>query len=59
MLGAVAGGAYPTLVDAMSAMSSLGEVYRPAGDELLQWHEARYGAFATLQQTARTIRRAR
>lgn len=56
MLGAVAGGAYPTLVDAMSAMSSLGKVYRPAGGTLAQWHDQRYRAFTTLQRAARAIR---
>ncbi len=56
MLGAVAGGAYPSLVDAMSAMSSLGAVYRPAEGALSSFHDQRYSAFTTLQQAARAIR---
>jgi D-ribulokinase len=56
ILGAVAGGAYPTLVDAMSAMSSLGATYRPTGGALSQWHDQRYRAFTTLQQAAHAIR---
>ena len=56
MLGAVASGAFPSLQDAMAAMSGVGETFMPAGGEIASLHERRFAAFETLQQTARSIR---
>ena len=56
MLGAVAGGGHATLIEAMSAMSSIGQVYEPARGELTGWHKSRYDAFTALQKVARTLR---
>ncbi len=56
MLGAVAGGAFPVLTDAMSAMSSVDRSYSPATGPIAQLHDARFRAFGALQTTARTLR---
>ena len=56
MLGAVAAGAYADLIGAMAGMSSLGDVYRPAGGELGDWHDRRFAAFELLQRAGRAVR---
>lgn len=56
MLGAAAGGAFPSLQDAMAAMSGVGETFTPASGEIASLHERRFAAFEALQQTARSIR---
>lgn len=54
MLGAVACGAFPSLNNAMAAMSRLGEIHAPsAGTE--REHALRYSAFAALQTAARQL----
>ena len=58
MLGAVAGGQYTTLTDAMAAMSSIKKRFSPARGALADQHEARYDAFQTLQQADHTLRSA-
>lgn len=55
MLGALAGGRFPDAAAAMSAMSELGETYRPRPD-VRAWHDMRFRAFEELQQVARRIR---
>ncbi|WP_443112574.1 FGGY-family carbohydrate kinase [Devosia sp. ZB163] len=55
MLGASAAGAYASLIEAMSAMSSVAEVITP--DEGLQaFHHRRFAAFRKLQLLAGDIR---
>ena len=56
ILGAVASGHHTDFVAAMSAMSEIGEVYRP-GQSSAAVHDKRFRAFELLQQTARAIRR--
>ena len=56
MLAAVAAGAHASLVEAMPAMSAFGDVYRPASDDLSNWHNRRFAAFETLQDAERSIR---
>jgi D-ribulokinase len=55
MLAAVAAGHYPDIINAMSAMSTIGELYRP-NPVSAEAHERRFRAFEMLQQTARLIR---
>lgn len=56
MLGAVAGGVYPDLKTAMPAMSTIAARNLPETGTIRALHEHRYGAFLSLQETARTIR---
>ncbi|TJW07302.1 MAG: ribulokinase [Mesorhizobium sp.] len=56
MLGAVAAGRYLDVIQAMTAMSRMGEIYRPAGGDLGQRHDKRFAAFELLQQAGRAIR---
>ncbi|WP_395063112.1 FGGY-family carbohydrate kinase [Paraburkholderia silvatlantica] len=56
MLGAVAGGLYGNVREAMAAMSQISKVYAPATGEIAALHEARYRAFTQLQDVARAIR---
>lgn len=55
MLAAVAAGHHPDIINAMSAMSTIGELYRP-DPVSAEAHERRFRAFEMLQQTARSIR---
>lgn len=45
ILGAVAGGAYPSIEAAMAAMSRAGEVIEPAGGAVRRYHDAKYAVF--------------
>lgn len=56
MLGAVAAGRYPDLISAMTGMSAMGDIYRPAGGSLKALHDKRFAAFELLQKAARAIR---
>ncbi|MCX5539492.1 FGGY-family carbohydrate kinase [Paraburkholderia sp. CNPSo 3076] len=56
MLGAVAGGLYDNVREAMAAMSQISKVYAPATGEIAALHEARYRAFTQLQDVARALR---
>lgn len=58
MLGATASGAFASLREAMSVMSSVGATFAPAGGDFTQFHEKRFAAFEALQATARSIRTA-
>ena len=58
MLGAVAGGQYTTLTDAMAAMSSIKTRFSPARGPIADLHDARFDAFQTLQQADHTLRSA-
>jgi D-ribulokinase len=55
ILGAVAAGRYKDTAEAMSAMSELGEIYRPQ-PALAEWHAKRFKAFELLQGAGRAIR---
>ncbi|QPC95553.1 FGGY-family carbohydrate kinase [Mesorhizobium sp. INR15] len=56
MLGAVAAGHYPDLISAMTGMSTMGQIYRPAGGSPEALHDRRFAAFELLQKAARAIR---
>ena len=56
MLGAVAAKTYPDVISAMTGMSRIGEVYRPASGTLKALHDKRFTAFELLQQAGRAIR---
>ena len=45
ILGAVAGGAHPSIRDAMLAMSHSGTVIRPGQDAIRRYHDAKYAVF--------------
>ncbi|CAN7173217.1 FGGY-family carbohydrate kinase [Rhizobium sp. LjRoot254] len=55
ILGAVAAGRYRDTAEAMSAMSELGEIYRPQ-PAVADWHDRRFKAFELLQGAGRAIR---
>ncbi|MFK7844607.1 MAG: FGGY-family carbohydrate kinase [Rhodothermales bacterium] len=55
MLGAVAGNAHPTLKDAMSTMSSLGDVFTPSKGSVSELHTRRFEAFEALQAASKLI----
>lgn len=55
MLGAVAAKTYPDVISAMTGMSRIGEIYRPAGG-VKAWHDKRFTAFELLQRAGRAIR---
>jgi FGGY-family pentulose kinase len=56
MLGAVASGHQPGLREAMSSMSRLKDVARPASGPVRALHDRRFRAFEHLQAAARAIR---
>lgn len=56
MLAATAAGVYPSLVEAMSAMSSVAEIATP-DDNMASFHERRFDAFGKLQLLTEDIRR--
>jgi D-ribulokinase len=56
MLGAVAAGAYPSLPDAMGAMSGLGEIITPAGPEIAAFHAAKRRVHVLMQNLDRESR---
>ena len=55
ILGALACGHFASAAEAMSAMSALGQTYRPSAS-LRDWHDRRNKAFAILQGAARAAR---
>ncbi|MDQ0396186.1 FGGY-family carbohydrate kinase [Labrys monachus] len=57
MLGAVAGGAFAGLGEAMGGMSRLGEVRAPAGGAAGALHDARFKVYQLLQAAGREARR--
>lgn len=56
ILAAVAAQKYPDVIAAMTGMSRIGNIYRPAGGDLVPWHDKRFAAFELLQQAGRAIR---
>jgi FGGY-family pentulose kinase len=56
MLAAVAAARYPDLTAAMTAMSTISTVFRPAGGAIEKQHDIRYRAFRMLQNVERDIR---
>lgn len=55
VLGALAAGFFLDAGAAMAAMSSQGDIWRPAEGAMREWHDARYRAFTLLQDAAREI----
>jgi ribulose kinase len=45
MLGAVAAGAYPSLLAAMGAMNESAAIVRPSGGEVERYYEGKYRVF--------------
>ena len=56
ILGAVAGGAHPSIRDAMAAMSRSGAVIDPGGDEIRRYHDAKYAVVQRMYQDQLTYR---
>lgn len=56
MLAAVASGHHDKLSEAMTAMSTLSTVFKPAGGRIEELHDARYRIFERLQTVASEIR---
>ena len=52
MLGAFAAGLYPSVVDAMAAMSDIEAIHPPTGGATADAHEKAYQRFTALQQAA-------
>ncbi|MBV9139306.1 MAG: FGGY-family carbohydrate kinase [Hyphomicrobiales bacterium] len=50
MLGAVAGKAYGSIPDAMRAMSGLGELTRPSGPKMREFHEVKRRIYARMRE---------
>ena len=57
ILGAVAAGAYDSVLEAMAAMSAAGRVVTPAKGPAARFHDAKYKVFHRLHQDAMTYRR--
>jgi D-ribulokinase len=57
ILGAVAGGVFGSVTQAMSAMSAPAHTFLPSEGQVGQLHLMRFAAFLRLQDTAREIRR--
>ena len=55
MLGAIAAGAYQTLPDAMSKMSSVNRIFTPAGGGIADTHTSRFEAYKALQDAAKRV----
>jgi FGGY-family pentulose kinase len=56
ILGAMAAGRYPTMPEAMSAMTSARTSFEPAKDEIADMHRTRFATFEQLQTAARPER---
>ena len=56
MLGAVAGKAYPSLGEAMGAMSALGALHAPAQGRIAAFHDAKFKVYESLQAAGRQAR---
>jgi FGGY-family pentulose kinase len=57
ILGAVAAGAYDSVLEAMAAMSAAGRVVTPAKGPAARFHDAKYKVFHRLHQDAMAYRR--
>ncbi len=56
ILGAVAGGAFSDIGEAMSSLSSVDQMFAPAKGEISALHDARYRGFKNLQVLSRELR---
>jgi FGGY-family pentulose kinase len=56
MLGAVAGGEYAGVVEAMDQMSGIGSVIESAGGEIARYHEAKHRVFHRMYEDQRMYR---
>lgn len=56
IIGAVAGRAYSNIYEGMSAMSSLGRIFRPSIGEIAERHNVRFRSFEALQNAAKLVR---
>jgi D-ribulokinase len=56
ILGAVAGGAFPTVSAGMAAMSRLGSTYQPSGGAIEAFHHAKFRIYSELQKADRSSR---
>jgi D-ribulokinase len=56
ILGALAGGRFAKMTEGMRAMSHVDTRCAPASGEIARIHEARFNAFLTLQDTAKSLR---
>ena len=57
ILGAVAGGAYGSLLEAMSAMSRAGQTIAPSGGGIAQYHNAKHAVFRRMYDDQLAYRR--
>ncbi len=57
ILGAVAAGQYRSVMEAMAAMSEAGRVIKPVGDEVAQYHRAKYEVFLRLYEDQMVYRK--
>ena len=57
ILGAVAAGAFPTVLAAMSAMNAAGEVIAPTPGRVVRYHDAKYRVFHRLHADFLTYRK--
>ena len=56
ILGAVAGGAFGDIGEAMSSLSSVDQMFAPATGDIPALHGARYRGFKNLQVLSRELR---
>jgi FGGY-family pentulose kinase len=54
VLGAVASGEYPTILDAIKEMNKTGEIVSPVAKELQAYHQAKYQVFHQMYQDERS-----
>jgi FGGY-family pentulose kinase len=57
ILGAVAANAFPSILDAMGAMSRIGQVIEPSRGAVARYHEAKYAVFKKLYDDQISYRR--
>jgi ribulose kinase len=57
ILGAVAAKAFPSILDAMGAMSGIGQVIDPGRDAVARYHHAKYSVFRKLYEDQMSYRR--
>jgi ribulose kinase len=58
VLGAVAAGDHPSVVDAMGAMSAAGSTVEPGRDAVARYHDAKYAVFHRMHDDLLAYRRA-
>ena len=57
ILGAVAAKAFPSILDAMGAMSGIGQVIEPGRGAVARYHDAKYSVFKKLYEDQMSYRR--